>query len=319
MALRGIIWLAAAVVAGLVVIAAAIIAVRDLAPGRPPPASAALSAPKPVAVAPTAPPPSFDIVSVDRYGQAVIAGRAMPGDRVKVLDGDQLLGEVTADERGEWALVPNAPLAPGDRQLSLAAVPRDGGPIRRSVDTVALSVASPSAARGGAATLAVLLPGDARRPARLLQAAPHAAGQTLALDTVEYDAGDRLMLSGHAQPGARVDVYAGDRLLGTAAADSAGKWSLVAAYPKVSGGVELRLDEIAANGAIAHQIAGSVAAPGIALAGSYVVRRGNSLWLIARQVYGEGMRYTVIYHANREQIHDPALIYPGQQFKLPKS
>ena len=53
--------------------------------------------------------------------------------------------------------------------------------------------------------------------------------------------------------------------------------------------------------------------------GSYVVRRGNSLWVIARQLFGEGFRYTAIYSANRDQIRDPNKIYPGQTFKLPKS
>jgi len=48
-------------------------------------------------------------------------------------------------------------------------------------------------------------------------------------------------------------------------------------------------------------------------------RRGHSLWLIARQIYGQGIRYTAIYDANRDQIRDPDWIYPGQQFKMPKS
>jgi nucleoid-associated protein YgaU len=46
---------------------------------------------------------------------------------------------------------------------------------------------------------------------------------------------------------------------------------------------------------------------------------GNSLWRIAQQIYGEGLRYTVIYEANRTQIKDPNLIYPGQVFLLPKT
>lgn len=48
-----------------------------------------------------------------------------------------------------------------------------------------------------------------------------------------------------------------------------------------------------------------------------VVQPGNNLWRIARQVYGRGTRFTVIYAANREQIRDPRLIYPGQVFALP--
>src|SRR4051794_28698249 len=47
------------------------------------PASASLTARGPRVHSPG--PPSFDIVSVDQRGQAVIAGRALPGDRIRVL------------------------------------------------------------------------------------------------------------------------------------------------------------------------------------------------------------------------------------------
>ena len=50
-----------------------------------------------------------------------------------------------------------------------------------------------------------------------------------------------------------------------------------------------------------------------------VVVRGDSLWRISRSTYGHGIRYSVIYNANREQIRDPDLIYPGQIFVLPKA
>jgi nucleoid-associated protein YgaU len=47
------------------------------------------------------------------------------------------------------------------------------------------------------------------------------------------------------------------------------------------------------------------------------VARGDSLWRISRDTYGAGERYRVIYGANRNQIHNPNLIYPGQIFVLP--
>ena len=46
--------------------------------------------------------------------------------------------------------------------------------------------------------------------------------------------------------------------------------------------------------------------------------RGDNLWQISRRTYGDGKRYTVIYDANRDQIRDPDLIYPGQIFVMPK-
>ena len=47
------------------------------------------------------------------------------------------------------------------------------------------------------------------------------------------------------------------------------------------------------------------------------VSRGDNLWRLSRLTYGAGTRYAVIYRANREQIRNPNLIYPGQIFVLP--
>jgi nucleoid-associated protein YgaU len=47
------------------------------------------------------------------------------------------------------------------------------------------------------------------------------------------------------------------------------------------------------------------------------VSRGDSLWRISHLSYGAGTRYAVIYKANRQQIRNPNLIYPGQIFVLP--
>jgi hypothetical protein len=312
----------------LLIMVAAAIGWRNTAPpSRPAPQPAVAAsplAPAPAAKPATVPatPLGFDIVRVDPRGQAVIAGRAMPGDRVRVLDAGTPVGEVTADSHGDWVLVPDVPLLPGSRQLSLEATGADGGPVRRSPDVVALSVTPAIAGGRGSSTLAVLLPGDAGKPTQVLQQrAPASEDQPLSLDSAEYGAQGGLMLSGHAAAGGRLNVYAGDRLLGTVTADSAGKWSLTAPHREGEGGVELRLDELAADGAVARRIAvpleagASAQVPG----DNYVVQRGNSLWLIARRLYGQGTRYTAIYLVNRSQIRDPNRIYPGQLFKLPKS
>jgi nucleoid-associated protein YgaU len=47
------------------------------------------------------------------------------------------------------------------------------------------------------------------------------------------------------------------------------------------------------------------------------VSRGDSLWRLSQNTYGAGTRYAVIYKANREQIRNPNLIYPGQIFVIP--
>ena len=48
------------------------------------------------------------------------------------------------------------------------------------------------------------------------------------------------------------------------------------------------------------------------------VTQGNSLWAIAREVYGDGLMYVRVFEANKGQIRDPDLIYPGQVFEIPQ-
>jgi nucleoid-associated protein YgaU len=50
------------------------------------------------------------------------------------------------------------------------------------------------------------------------------------------------------------------------------------------------------------------------------IRRGDDLWTLAQRHYGKrrGVRYTAIYRANRKQIRNPDLIYPGQVIVIPR-
>ena len=50
---------------------------------------------------------------------------------------------------------------------------------------------------------------------------------------------------------------------------------------------------------------------------TYTVKKGDCLWKIAKQFYGNGADYTKIYDANTGQIANPNLIYPGQTFIIP--
>jgi nucleoid-associated protein YgaU len=283
---------------------------KTVPPPAPPP-QAGQPAPQ-TAQAPA--PPSFDIVKVDPSGHAVIAGRAEPGAKVQVLDGDKPVGDVTADDRGEWVLVPTAPMTPGERQLTLEATDPATGVKTKSTDTVALAVATPTPSPAGSNTVAVLVPGNTSAPAQALQT-PNAGKSGLSLDTAEYNNKGELMLSGHANPAATLHLYADNQPLATVTADDQGKWSSVSPRPHGQGKIELRVDELAADGSVAQRIAQPFEPP----TSQYTVRTGNSLWVIARKTYGKGMDYTVIFGANKDQIRDPNLIYPGQVITLPKS
>lgn len=50
----------------------------------------------------------------------------------------------------------------------------------------------------------------------------------------------------------------------------------------------------------------------------YRVKEGDCLWFIARAYLGRGREWRTIYAANRDQIRNPDLIYPGQVFIVPR-
>lgn len=50
---------------------------------------------------------------------------------------------------------------------------------------------------------------------------------------------------------------------------------------------------------------------------TYTVVSGDSLWAIARKVWGDGGRWREIYNANTDKIKNPNLIYTGQVFVIP--
>lgn len=51
---------------------------------------------------------------------------------------------------------------------------------------------------------------------------------------------------------------------------------------------------------------------------TYVVKSGDSLSKIAKELLGDAKRWPEIFEANRDKIKDPNLIYPGQELLIPK-
>jgi nucleoid-associated protein YgaU len=50
---------------------------------------------------------------------------------------------------------------------------------------------------------------------------------------------------------------------------------------------------------------------------SYTVVAGDSLSKIAKRFYGDANKWSRIHEANRDQIKNPDLIYPGQKLRIP--
>ena len=140
---------------------------------------------------------------------------------------------------------------------------------------------------------------------------------------VDHDDKGRLFVGGKAAAGAKINLYMDNHLLGRTQADSDGNWRVASAKAPSSGSHLLRADQVDAKGKVIARVElnwtpGEEAKLKPATGSTVVVFQGNSLWRIARRLYGEGMAYTVIFEANRDRIRDPDRIYPGQVFTIPE-
>jgi len=275
--------------------------------------------------------PSFDVVRVNALGSAVMAGRADPGADVTIHDGERELGRVKADDQGQWVFLPNSPLAPGSRELTLSER-TSGGAETRADGPVLLVVPErkPELATNPPLPplppLAVLTPDNpaSMGGARLLQPPPASGigtGARLGLDLVQYDDHGAIGFSGSAPPGSAIRLYVDNHKAGDALADATGRWSVTPQQPIGLGKHHVRVDQLTAKGAVTSRVelpfSREVVARAVVADGHVTVQPGENLWRLARHVYGTGLRYTVIYQANREQIRDPRMIYPGQNFAVP--
>jgi hypothetical protein len=277
--------------------------------------------------------PTFDVVRVNPQGDAVIAGRAPPNAEVTVRDGDRTLGTATADQRGEWVLLPAEPLSPGVRELGLSAKVGDQ-PTVSSDRIVVLSIEERSRvavdeAASAAKPLAVLIDRNVGGPSTLLQvpSAPSAPsgeerGGGLTLDVIDYSAKGHVLLAGRGQAGSRAMAYLDNVASASGDIDERGQWRAEFGATVPPGNYRLRIDQIAPSGRVTARLevpfSRADAATLVLGPSQIVVQPGNSLWRIARRSYGQGTNFTLIYQANLDQIRDPDLIYPGQILTMPK-
>jgi nucleoid-associated protein YgaU len=177
----------------------------------------------------------------------------------------------------------------------------------------------------------------------------------IAVEAVEIE-GNKLFIAGTAEAGSTVKVFANSELLGSTKTTPEGRFLVQTIKELAIGDYIVRADMLASDGVTviarsavpfkreagarvsavapaapvdataastpdsgaARTETGDAAAPLQSVDGSVIIRRGDNLWRISRRTYGEGMRYTTIYLANKEHISNPDMIFPGQVFALPE-
>jgi nucleoid-associated protein YgaU len=296
--------------------------------------------------------PSFDVVRVDPEGNTVIAGKALPNATVRIMDGDKQIGEVKADDKGDWVFLPEEKLPSGSSVLTLETPAEGDKEAKKSGNAVVVVIPEKGkdiAGRDNTETqkpLAMVVPREQApsKPTKILQApAPAAevakaeaepasnaqsfpektasANAGVSLDVIDYDEKGAVVFSGKTEPDTEVQIYVDNKLAARTRSGPDGSWSVKPEENIVAGTHQVRVDKVSTDGQVLARIelpfVRAVPFTGLPEDSVVIIQPGNNLWRIASRVYGSGFRYTEIYQANSDQIRDPDLIYPGQVFGLP--
>ncbi len=274
---------------------------------------------KPEPAAAPAPSLALRTVDYDEAGQIFFTGRSQPGAALRIYVDNRFLADVRADGNGDWSWHGETAIAPGRHDLRIDRLAEDGSVIERiELPFVRAEVKAVAEARAAAGQRELL---EKLEREAAGQAGRRAAGTEREVKTAPTGAagGKSMAASGGGEM---------EKATATPAHEPAGESS-------VPPGAETQM-KVASTPAPAPTTAGD-GAPGDMgerpatrereslgeargkgpAAGFVVVQPGNNLWNISRVIYGRGVRYTTIYEANRDQIRDPDLIYPGQVFRAP--
>lgn len=251
-------------------------------PAKPAAGAAATTTVTPAPAAPAAAAavvaPSFDVVRVENNGSVVIAGKAAGNSKVEIVTGSKVIGAAVAGADGDFAVVLNDPLKPGDYQIVLRAtapdnvvatstetavvsVPSDpGGQVLALVEepgkpsqliTVPKAADAPSAPAAGeqqaSAPAAAPAAPAAAEPAPAKSAAA-AAEIKVAVEAVEIE-GKKIFIAGSADAGRKVRAYANEILIGEALTSPEGRFLIEAERELPVGDYIIRVDALEPNGA----------------------------------------------------------------------
>jgi nucleoid-associated protein YgaU len=305
---------------------------------------------------PTAP-LTIDLARVKPDGAAVFAGTAAPNAKIRIFEGDILLGATIANANGEWVIVLEKSLAAGQHLISVAMERSDGTAkmadrslaveIYQDTETkplvallpetateVPVLIQSPddvdtakSAAAASEAIVADAAKADAAMPetTRATLVKPQAKSQIAALasSAIVWRDASRILISGTSRGGVRVTVNDVKGQFGEALVLADGAWQVAGSLDMDIAVNQLRFalfDD--ANQIIARYdlpVKARDLAKGQDGSPLVVVNKGDMLWRIAYQQLGEGVKYVDIVRRNKKDITDPDLIYPKQIFAVPQS
>ncbi|MBV7410034.1 LysM peptidoglycan-binding domain-containing protein [Maritimibacter sp. DP1N21-5] len=254
----------------------------------------------------TVPALSIDTIAYEDDGAVTLTGRAAPGSTVRLYLDNAVLGDAPVDESARWSLT-EGDIEPGIYTLRADELSARGAVLSR-VETP-FKREDPEMLRAAAPTGQVEVP--AADVADGTGAAPAGAvPQPVVPDVAASTESPENASSDPTQSQVVAETDAPD---GPAEGAASPATAPETADPPDGAPQQPPTAEIGAPGAAPDPKDAPDSPPVVAV----TVQPGSTLWAIATERYGEGIKYVQVFEANRDRIRDPDLIYPGQVFDLP--
>ena len=252
--------------------------------------------------------PAFDIVRIQPDGNIVVAGRWAPNKTISIAINGKIVASEQTNNDGEFVYAPKKPLPAGNYTLSLIGVDTN----TKSSDKVFLYISE----QGYENSVSLLM---TKKGSTLLQAPTAIRDGDLTVSKIDYLDNGRIVVTGDAMPRLRVSLWLNNTYMGYAHVSDYRHFGLGADVGKLESGKEyelsVRLHD--GDGNTVTSIEHSFIMP--EMTGDddtfYTVRRGDCLWIIARNFMRRGTLFSII--ADRNHIENPDLIFPKQKLKIP--
>ena len=254
--------------------------------------------------------PEFDIVRIEKDGDIIIAGRWLPHQNISVLVNNKIIATERTNSRGEFVYAPINKWAPGNYTIALLGAE----PEVKSSEKVFLYVSE----HGAENSVSLLMTKDG---STLLQSPAVLYEGDLSVSKIDYLDTGRVVVTGDGMPRLRISLTLDGKYMGFARVSDHKHFGLGADVGQLESGKEYEL------GVRMHDADGNAVATVThkfvmpEMTGDddtyYTVRRGDCLWIIARNFLRRGVLFSII--AERNNIENPDLIYPKQLLQIPTS
>lgn len=254
--------------------------------------------------------PEFDIVRIAPNGDIIIAGRWIADKNISIVVNNQIIATERTNSVGEFTYTPNSAWKTGNYTVSLLGA----DPEIKSNEKVFLYISE----HGADNSVSLLM---TKEGSTLLQSPSILKQGDLAVSKIDYLDTGRIVVTGTAMPRLRVSLALDGKPLGFARVSDFRNFGIGADVGDLESGKEyvlkVRLHD--GDGRIVATVLHKFVMP--EMTGDedtyYTVRRGDCLWIIARNFMRRGVLFSIIVEKNN--IENPDLIYPKQVLQIPVS